>query len=208
MNHAKKFDVRYLTQLAILVAVELVMKLIGLGSVPVGPLYMSFLTVPIAVGAIILGPMAGAILGGVFGIVSFLDAIKSASVMTSALLAVSPLHTFILCFGMRVLMGTCVGWVYRAAERLRAKPAVGCFAASLAAPVLNTLFFMGYLVLAFYNTDYVQSLVAAKGAVNPLMFVVLLVGVQGVVEAIVCSVAGTAIACGVCKALGNMQAPR
>ena len=88
MNHARKFDVRYLTQLAILVAVELVMKLIGLGSVPVGPLYMSFLTVPIAVGAIVLGPMAGAILGGVFGIVSFLDAIKGVSVMTSALLAV------------------------------------------------------------------------------------------------------------------------
>lgn len=208
MNHARKFDVRYLTQLAILVAVELVMKLIGLGSVPVGPLYMSFLTVPIAVGAIVLGPMAGAILGGVFGIVSFLDAIKGVSVMTSALLAVSPLHTFILCFIMRVLMGTCVGWVYRASERLHARPAVGCFAASLAAPVLNTLFFMGYLVLAFYNTDYVQGLVVAKGAVNPLMFVVLLVGIQGVVEAVVCSIAGTAIACGVRKALGTMQATR
>ena len=208
MNHSKKLDVRYLTQLAILVAVELVMKLIGLGSVPVGPLYMSFLTVPIAVGAIILGPMAGAVLGGVFGVVSFLDAVKGASVMTSALLAVSPLHTFILCFGMRVLMGACVGWVYRALERLRARQAVGCFAASLAAPVLNTLFFMGYLVLAFYHTEYVQSLVAAKGAINPLMFVVLLVGVQGVVEAIVCSVVGTAIACGVQKALGSMRAPR
>ena len=54
MNHTKKLDVRTLTQLAILVAIELVMKLIGLGSVPVGPLYMSFLTVPIAVGAIVL----------------------------------------------------------------------------------------------------------------------------------------------------------
>ena len=75
MNHTKKLDVRYLTQLAILVAVELVMKMIGLGSVPVGPLYMSFLTVPIAVGAIVLGSAAGAVLGGVFGVVSFLDAI-------------------------------------------------------------------------------------------------------------------------------------
>lgn len=204
----KKFDVRTLTQLAILVAVELVMKLIGLGSVPVGPLYMSFLTVPIAVGAIVLGPAAGAILGGVFGIVSFLDAVKGVSVMTSALLAVSALHTFILCFGMRVLMGVCVGLVYRGVERLHAKPVAGCFAASLAAPVLNTLFFMGYIVLAFYQTDYVQGLAAAKGAVNPLMFVVLLVGVQGVVEAIVCSVAGTAIACGVRKALGSMSTAR
>lgn len=203
MNRNKKYDVRYLTQLALLVAIEMVMKAVGLGSVPVGPLYMSFLTVPIAVGAIVLGPMAGMILGGVFGLVSFMDAVKGASIMTSNLLAVSPAHTFILCFGMRVLMGLCVGLVYQGMERCCKRSAVNCFAASLSAPLLNTLFFMGYIVLAFYQTEYIQGLVAAKGAVNPLMFVVLLVGFQGVVEAVVCSVAGTAVAGGVKKALGG-----
>ena len=44
----KKNDIRTLTRLALLVAIELVMKAVGLGSVPVGPLYMSFLTLPIA----------------------------------------------------------------------------------------------------------------------------------------------------------------
>ena len=208
MNHTKKLDVRTLTQLAILVAIELVMKLIGLGSVPVGPLYMSFLTVPIAVGAIVLGPVAGAILGGVFGFVSFMDAIKGASIMTSSLLAVSPVHTFILCFGMRVLMGVCVGFIYSGMARVCQKRVVNCFVTSLAAPLLNTLFFMGYIVLAFYQTDYVQSLVFAKGASNPLMFVVLLVGVQGVVEAIVCSVTGTAIGTALLRVTGRMAATR
>lgn len=201
MNRDSK--VRFLTQLALLVAIEMVMKAIGLGSVPVGPLYMSFLTVPIAVGAIVLGPLAGAVLGGVFGAVSFLDAIKGASIMTSNLLAVSPLHTFMLCFVMRVLMGLCVGLVYRGMEIICRKSVVNCFATSLSAPLLNTLFFMGYIVLAFYQTEYIQSLVSAKGAANPLMFVVLLVGFQGVVEAIVCSVAGTAVASGVRRALGR-----
>ena len=50
MNN-KTTNVRFLAQLGLLAAIEIVMKLIGLGSVPVGPLYMSFLTVPIAVGA-------------------------------------------------------------------------------------------------------------------------------------------------------------
>ena len=208
MNHTKKLDVRTLTQLAILVAIELVMKLIGLGSVPVGPLYMSFLTVPIAVGAIVLGPVAGAILGGVFGFVSFMDAIKGASLMTSSLLAVSPVHTFILCFGMRVLMGVCVGLIYSGMARVCQKRVVNCFVTSLVAPLLNTLFFMGYIVIAFYQTDYVQSLVFAKGASNPLMFVVLLVGVQGVVEAIVCSVTGTAIGTALLRVTGRMAATR
>ena len=66
MNN-KTTNVRYLAQLALLAAIEVVMKLMGLGSVPVGPLYMSFLTVPIAVGAMTMGPTAGAILGGVGG---------------------------------------------------------------------------------------------------------------------------------------------
>ena len=201
MNRGKKADVRFLTQMALLVAVEMVMKTIGLGSVPVGPLYMSFLTVPIAVGAIVLGPLAGMILGGVFGFVSFMDAIKGASIMTSNLLAVSPLHTFVLCFVTRVLMGLCVGLVYQGMKRICKKGVVNDFVTSLCAPLLNTLFFMGYIVLAFYQTEYIQSLVSAKGAGNPVMFVVLLVGVQGVVEAIVCSIAGTAVAGGVKKAL-------
>ena len=36
----KNNDLRTLTRLALLVAIELVMKAIGLGSVPMGPLYM------------------------------------------------------------------------------------------------------------------------------------------------------------------------
>ena len=201
MNRRKKADVRFLTQIALLVAIEMVMKTIGLGSVPIGPLYMSFLTVPIAVGAIVLGPLAGVILGGVFGFVSFMDAIKGASIMTSNLLAVSPVHTFVLCLGTRVLMGACVGFVYQGMKRICKNSMVNCFVTSLSAPLLNTLFFMGYIVLAFYHTEYIQGLVSAKGAGNPVMFVVLLVGVQGLIEALVCSVTGTAVAGGVKKAL-------
>ena len=199
---------RYLAQLALRAAIEVVMKLMGLGSVPVGPLYMSFLTVPIAVGAIVLGPMASAILGGVFGLVSFMDAIKGASIMTSTLLGVSAVHTFILCFGMRLLMGFCVGMVCCGMKKVCKNTAADCFVTSLSAPLLNTLFFMGFIVLAFYHTDYVQSLVIAKGASNPLMFVVLLTGVQGVVEAVVCSIAGTAIGSSVLKAMSRMNGHR
>ena len=97
----KNNDLRTLTRLALLVAIELVMKAIGLGSVPMGPLYMSFLTLPIAVGAITMGPAAGAILGGVFGAVSFYDAITGASAMTGALFEVSPGHTCSLGVGAR-----------------------------------------------------------------------------------------------------------
>lgn len=175
--------------MALLIAIEVVMKLIGLGSVPVGPLYMSFLTVPIAVGAIVLGPLAGAILGGVFGIVSFYDAAMGASAMGAALMAISPFHTFVNCVVTRVLMGLLVGVVYNLLKKAM-KSNVRYFIAALFAPALNTIFFMGYLCLAFFNTEYVQGLCQAIGATNPIMFICLLVGFQAVVEAVVCCLIG------------------
>ena len=197
----KNNDLRTLTRLALLVAIELVMKAIGLGSVPVGPLYMSFLTLPIAVGAITMGPAAGAILGGVFGAVSFYDAVTGASAMTGALFQVSPVNTFILCVGMRVLMGVCVGLIFNAIKGLDRAGTWSYLASAMCAPALNTLFFMGYIVLAFYSCDYVQNLVSVKGASNPLMFVVLLVGVQGVAEFLVSGILGGIVARAVRKFL-------
>ena len=191
MNN-NKTNVRFLAQLGLLAAIEIVMKLIGLGSVPVGPLYMSFLTVPIAVGAMTMGPAAGAILGAVFGLVSFKDALSGLG-MTGVFFQISPLNTFVLCVVMRVLMGFCVGLIFKALRFIDRRGGWSYFIGALSAPLLNTLFFMGYIVLVFYNTEFIQSKVADLGAVNPLMFVVLLVGVQGLIEAIVCCAAGGVI---------------
>ena len=201
MNH-KTTNVRFLAQLALLAAIEIVMKLIGLGSVPVGPLYMSFLTLPIAVGAMTMGPAAGAILGGVFGAVSFKDAVAGGGGLTNMLFQISPINTFILCVVMRVLMGLCVGLLFLALRRADRKKNWCYFGGALSAPLLNTLFFMGYIVLVFYKTEYIQGLVTAKGAANPLMFVVLLVGVQGLIEAVVCCAAGGVITRAVASFLG------
>lgn len=190
-----------LVLLALFIAIELAMYMMGLGLVPIGPLKMSFLPVPVAVGAILMGPWQGAILGAAFGLCSLWDAISGSSVMTNALFAVSPVHTVILCVGMRVLMGFCVGVIFKVLHRLDRRGVISYYSAALAAPLLNTLFFMGYIVLVFYQTDYIQGLVSDRGAANPLMFVALLVGVQGLAEMIVCTITGGAASKGVAAAL-------
>ena len=197
----KNTNTKTLTRVALLVAIELVMKLVGLGSVPMGPLYMSFLTLPIAVGAITMGPAVGALLGGVFGAVSFYDAITGASAMTGALFQVSPLNTFILCVGMRVLMGLCCGLIFKALQKLDKSRTWSYILSAMTAPALNTLFFMGYIVLAFYGCDYVQNLVSVKGAATPFMFVVLLVGVQAIFEWVICCLVAGAVSLPVRKYL-------
>lgn len=177
-------------RLALLVAIEIAMRLLGFGKVPVGPLNMSFLTLPIAVGAICMGPLAGLILGAVFGLFSLYDAVSGAGGMTAAFFSISPVHTVVLTVGMRMLMGLCCGLLFQGLRKLDKKGIFSYFAGAISAPLLNTLFFMGYIVLVFYNTQTVQDIVAAKGAANPLMFVVLLVGVQGLLEAVVCGILG------------------
>ena len=50
----KRTNTRWLTQLALLVAVLLVMNYTPLGYLQVGPLSMSLLTIPVAIGAMTL----------------------------------------------------------------------------------------------------------------------------------------------------------
>ena len=58
--------------------------------------------------------------------------------------------------------------------------------------LLNYLL-MSALVLIFYHTDYIQGFVTSLGVSNPFTFVVAFVGVQGLIEAIVCFILAGAI---------------
>ena len=176
-------NTRWLTQLALLVAVLLVMNYTPLGYLQVGPLSMSLLTIPVAIGAMTLGPVAGAILGGVFGTTSFVSALQA-----------SPVGTFITCFVARVLVGLCAGWVYIGIKKLLPKNTKLCCAVgAVATPLLNTFWFMLSLCVFFFNTEYVQSLCATFGTTNPFLFVCAFVGVQALIEAVGCGIVATLV---------------
>ena len=173
-------NLRKMTELAIFITIILVMKITGLSSIPVGPLVMTFTMVPIAIGAMLLGPAEGAVLGFVYGLTSLYDAMTGASAMTGFFFQISPVHTIILCVVVRTLVG---------------------FLTGLMAPMFNTILFMGYIVLVFYKTEFVQNLVSKVGAANPFMFIILVVGIQGMIEWLTGLVAGGTVAKAVAHAL-------
>ena len=167
---------RFLCLISVFVAIELLLKFTGLGNIPINPvLNVTLLTIPVAIGAILLGPLAGTILGAVFGATSF---IQPMSPMIAAFIPISLPHTIVLCVCMRALMGFCVGWIFRLFRRIDSKKVFCYFGASFFTALLNTLFFMGYLVLVFYKSEYVMEKVAKLGALNPFHFVILFVGVN------------------------------
>ena len=203
----KMFSTRYLSEVALFVGIILVMKITGLSSIPVGPLVMTFTMIPIAIGSMLLGPLAGTILGAIFGLTSLYDAVTGKSAMTHFFFQESPFLTILLCVGTRALVGAATGWLFRLFSKADRKHTWSYFAGGLLAPVLNTLFFMGFIVLVFYRSEFVQNLVSKLGASGPITFIVLLVGVQGLVEAATGLIIGGAIAKGVAHALKRDKDP-
>ena len=192
-----------MVELAVLLAILLMLEITGLGMFKTFGLELTILQIPVILGAIILGPSAGAILGGAFGLLSFWECFGK-SQFGATLLGINPFLTFLVCVPTRILMGWLCGLIFRAMDRKLAGPK-GDFAsyvvASLSGALLNTLFFMTTLCLCFYHTEYIQGFASALGAGNVLLFIVLFVGVQGLVEAALCTVVGAGVGKGVRHAL-------
>ena len=186
-----KFSTKYLVEMALLVAIILLMAFTPIGYIKTAGLEITLIVVPVAVGAVTLGPTAGAILGGVFGITSFIQCFGM-SQFGALLLGINPFLTFLVCVPTRILMGWLTGLIFAALYKSPAKK-FSYYIASLACPLLNTFFFMGFLCLFFYNTDYIQGIVSSLGVSNPVVFVAAFVGVQGLIEAGFCFVVGSIV---------------
>ncbi len=178
-----------MTELAILAAVIVVMAFTPLGYLKTAGLEITFITIPVIVGAIVLGPKAGAFLGGVFGVTSFLQVVFGLSPFGVMLMGISPIRCFMVCVPTRILMGLCTGLVWNLWKN---KSIAAYSVTSLSGALLNTLFFMSTLIALFWNTDVIQGIADSLGTTGVLAFVVAFVGVNGLVEAICCfALAGT-----------------
>lgn len=175
-----------LTLMAALIAIMVVMDFTPLGYIvtPTG-FSITMMIIPVAVGAVTLGPAAGALLGFVFGLTSFLQAFgigffidPSAAVLWSA----NPLAMAFTCFVPRMLMGALVGFIYMGLSRIK-RFRVGAYAiASVSAPVLNTVFFLTAYLTLFSDTvlagEVVKTIIVTLVSVNavPEIAAALIIG--------------------------------
>ena len=191
----KKLSTRNFVLLGLLVAVLIVLAYVNIPQ-PAG-LSITFNMIPVAIAAIAIGPMGGAIIGGAFGIISFLQCfgICGFSGMGAALAAVNPFLSFLQRFFPRLLDGFLLGYIYRLSKKLN--PYAGCAVTGFCAAFLNTLFFMTSLVWLFGNTEYMQNSMAGRGM---LTYIVAAVGVNGLVEMLVSTVATGAVGAALIRA--------
>lgn len=175
-----KFTTAQLTLLGLMVAILLVMSYTPLGYLNIGPLAISFNVIPVAISAIVLGPVGGAVAGGVFGLTSFLQCIGvgGTSAMGVMLFSINPFLAFVQRFIPRLLDGICLGYIFRGVRKI-SNTYVACAVTGFFSAFLNTLFFMSALVGLFGNTEYVQNLM---GGHNVIIGCSLMVGINAVCE--------------------------
>lgn len=193
-----RVDTRRMVLLAMLSGILLVMSFTPLGYLNIGPLAISLNMIPVAIGAVALGPGGGAFLGAVFGITSCLQCvgIGGTSAMGVILFEISPVLTIIQRLVPRVLAGCLTGVVYGGLHKLHQRYAA--YVAGFCAALFNTVLFMSALVLLFGKTPYLQDLIAGR---NILAFILGFVGINALVEML----AATATVGVVCKALEKLK---
>lgn len=175
-----KLTTKQLVLLGLLTAILLLMAYTPLGYLNIGPLAITFNVIPVALAAVALGPVGGAIVGAVFGLTSFLQCIGvgGTSAMGAVLFGINPFLAFIQRFIPRVLDGFLLGYIFRWVQKI-SNLYVSCFVTGFCSALLNTLFFMSALILLYGSTDYVQGLMGGK---NVIAFVCTFVGVNAVFE--------------------------
>lgn len=194
----KQTNTHRLVLLAMLSGILLLMSFTPLGYLNIGPLAISLNMIPVAIGAVALGPAGGAFLGAVFGITSCLQCvgIGGTSAMGVILFEISPVLTVLQRLVTRILAGWLTGVVYGQLHKHHIK--LSAYIAGFSAALFNTVLFMSALVLLFWNTEYLQDLIAGR---NIFVFVAAFVGVNALVELF----STTVVAGAVCKALEKIK---
>lgn len=174
---------------SILAALIVVMSFTPLGYLKIGQaISITFIPIPVVIGSIVCGPTTGALLGAVFGITSLIQCFGMDPFGTT-LMSIQPFFTVILCLIPRILMGFCSGFNFNFLNKKSDNTILKYSVASLSGGLLNTVFFVAFLILLFRNTEYLQTF-----GNNIMAIIGTLVTINAVIEWIACLILGTAVA--------------
>ena len=142
-----------MVEMAMLVALVVVLQMLG-SFIKIGPLPMSFVLVPIVIGACLLGTSSGAVLGGVFGVVTMIMGIAGIDGFSFLLWEANPVWFVTLCLLKAIAAGACSGLVYSLLGKLFGEKYVylRTVIAAVTAPIVNTGIFVVGMLLFFFET--------------------------------------------------------
>ena len=206
-----KKSMKKMIQTALLIAVMTVMATVPfLGYIPVTPaIQATTIHIPVIIGAILMGPKTGALLGGYFGLTSL---IVNTFRPTATSFVFTPFYSLgeasgniwslVICFVPRILIGIVAGLVYNAVQKIDKTKVAACILSGLAGSITNTILVMSGIYV-FFGNEYSQ----AKGIAYDTLLGVIggVIAVNGVLEAIIAAVIATLVARPLIEILGKQK---
>lgn len=145
--------IRHNTTLAIFIAIIFVQDFIPFfGNIPLGPLSITTLHVTVILAAILLGPVDGAIIGGVWGLLTWVRAFVAPTSALAPLVFVNPLVSVV----PRILIGLLAGWSFRLVKHYAHSDKIAAVVAAAVGAVTNTGLVLG-MIFVFYRTPAVAK---------------------------------------------------
>jgi uncharacterized membrane protein len=141
----KQGNTQKLAVLAVLTAIVIILQAAVV--IPLGPFTVTLTMLPIIIGAIMYGPLGGAVLGTVFGVVVSIQVLTGAAgAFSTAMLEYQPAATILICLLKGIAAGLAAGAFFRLFRK--ASFYLGVVMAAVIAPVVNTgIFSVGCLTI-------------------------------------------------------------
>ena len=192
-----RYDTRWMVGVALMAAVELMLVITGIGLIPLPIIKATTVHIPVILGAILLGPLAGSILGAVFGICSLISNTIAPTLLSFAFSPfmsttglVGALKALWISVGCRILIGLAAGILWNLFQKYRMNDLIALPLVGFLGSMVNTVTVMGsiYFLLA---AEYAAAKNVAVTAVFGL--VMGTVTASGIPEAIAAAVLVTVI---------------
>lgn len=194
----KKMDVNVMAQMSLLCAIMLVMAFTPLGYIPLPFMKATTMHIPVIIGACLLGPKMGAVLGGLFGITSIIKATIEPMITSFVF---TPFYSFneqfhggfnsiIVAVVPRVLIGVVAGLVFKWLMKAIKNESLSLALAGFIGSMVNTIGVM-VLIYVLFGNQYAAAIGKDTGLLFKLIMSV--VGVNGVPEAIIAAIITVAV---------------
>ena len=189
---AKKHDTRWMVSVALMAAIVIVLANTPLGMIQLPIIKATTVHIPVILGAILLGPGAGAILGAVFGICSMVSNTMAPTLLSFAF---SPflsttgipgaLKAIWISVGCRILIGVVAGWLWVLFTKIKLNQFIALPIVGFVGSMVNTVTVMGSIYFLFAQ-QYAEAKEVALTAVFGL--VMGTVTASGIPEAIAAAI--------------------
>ena len=188
----KKHDTSWMVSVALMAAIVIVLANTPLGMIQLPIIKATTVHIPVILGAILLGPGAGAILGAVFGICSLVSNTMAPTLLSFAF---SPflsttgipgaLKAIWISVGCRILIGVVAGWLWVLFTKIKLNQFIALPIVGFVGSLVNTVTVMGRIFFVFAQ-QYAEAKEVALTAVFGL--VMGTVTASGIPEAIAAAI--------------------